>query len=69
MTLIAPYSSKKILKEQVGKTLARIETSAFGNEYRSTGKFSVCNRPHITGIGREWFAQVTMVDDIITRVT
>jgi hypothetical protein len=69
MTLIAPYVSKKDLKAQIGKRLAHIETSMFGDEYRSNGTYPVCNRPHITGIGREWFAEVTMVDDIITKVT
>ena len=68
MTMIAVYPTKKNLKENIGKKLSYIETSLFGNEYKSNGTFVVCNRPHITKIGREWFAQVTMADDIIRAV-
>ena len=68
MTMIAVYPTKKNLKENIGKKLSYIETSLFGNEYKSNGSFVVCNRPHITNIGREWFAQVTMQNDIITGV-
>ena len=68
MTMIAVYPTKKNLKENIGKKLSYIETSLFGNEYKSNGSFVVCNRPHITNIGREWFAQVKMSDDIIIGV-
>ena len=68
MTMIAVYPTKKSLKENIGKKLKYIETSLFGNEYLSNGTIVVCNRPHMTNIGREWFAQVTMKDDIITGV-
>jgi len=68
MTMIAVYPTKKSLKDNIGKKLNYIETSLFGNEYQSNGTIVVCNRPHMTNIGREWFAQVTMKDDIITGV-
>ena len=68
MTLIATYPSKKVLKENIGKPLRYIETSLFGAEYRPDGILTVCNRPHITGIGREWFGQVTMESGLIKGV-
>ena len=68
MTMIAVYPTKKSLKENIGKKLNYIETSLFGNEYLSNGTIVVCNRPYMTNIGREWFAQVTMKDDIIIGV-
>lgn len=68
--LIANYPSKKVLKENVGKPLNYTETSAFGPEYQNNGTFCVCNRPSITGIkGREFFAEVTMKDGLIAKVT
>lgn len=68
MTLIATYPSKKNLKENIGSGLKYIETSMFGPEYQSNGTITVCNRPHITGQGREWFGQVTMKNDLIANV-
>mgnify|MGYP003650296228 FL=1 len=68
MTIIFIYESKKQLKENIGKRLKYIETSMFGNEYRPDGMLTGANRPHITGIGREFFANVTMKDGLITKV-
>ena len=68
MTMIAVYPTKKSLKENIGKKLNYIETSLFGNQYQSNGTILVCNRPHMTNIGREWFAEVTMKNDIIIGV-
>jgi len=68
MTMIVHYPSKKALKENVGKALKYTETSAFGPEYKSNGTFTVANRPHITGIGREFFASVTMENGLINKV-
>ncbi len=63
------YVSKKELKEKIGSNLDYTETSIFGEEYKSNGKFVGSNRPHITGIkGREFFAEVTMRDDKIVMV-
>ena len=63
------YKSKKELTENIGKNLDYTETSIFGEEYLSNGKFIGSNRPHITGIeGREFFATVVMRDDKIVSV-
>ena len=40
----------------------------FGPEYRPNGNLTGANRPHITHIGREFFAQVIMKDGIIHKV-
>lgn len=66
--MIVHYKSKKELKENVGKRLKYSETSLFGNEYVSTGVLTVARRPHLQGGGREFFARVTMKDDIIQKV-
>ena len=68
MTLVVFYPSKKVLKEKVGSELKFMETSVFGPEYRENGVLTVANRPHITGMGREFFAQVTMENGIIKKV-
>lgn len=68
MTLIANYPSKKNLKENIGKPLNYIETSLFGPQYSGDGTLTVCNRPHITGQGREWFGQVIMENHLIKAV-
>jgi hypothetical protein len=69
MTLVVKYPSKKVLKEEIGKPLRYIETSLFGPEYRDNGILTVANRPHITGMGREFFANVYMENGIIKKVT
>jgi len=69
MTLVVNYNSKKELKEAVGQRLRYTETSMFGPEYQSQGVITVAGRPHITGMKREFFAQVTMADGIIQKVT
>jgi len=68
MTLVVKYPSKKVLKENVGKPLRFIETSLFGPEYSPNGTLTVANRPHITGLGREFFANVTMANGLIAKV-
>ena len=68
MTLVVNYPSKKTHKSNVGHPLDFTETSMFGPEYRSDGMLTVANRPHITGMGREFFAQVFMKDGLITKV-
>ena len=67
--IIFNYPSKKVLKENVGNPLNYIETSMFGAEYKSDGVLTGANRPHITNNGREFFAQVTMVNDLIKAVS
>tara|TARA_B100000902_G_C26788003_1_gene658374 strand:+ start:347 stop:577 length:231 start_codon:yes stop_codon:yes gene_type:complete len=74
--IIVNYKSKKDLKENIGKKLDYTETSMFGLEYKSNGKFSACNRPSINstlinrGIlrAREFFTTITIKDDLIFKV-
>ncbi len=62
----ASYPTKKILKASVGKPLDYIETSIFGAEYTPNGKFCVVG-PSPTK--RKWFAEVTMQDGLIAKVS
>ena len=67
--MILNYESKKQLKENIGKELDYTETSMFGAEYKSNGRLCGSNRPSITGNGtREFFAEVSMVNDLIKGV-
>jgi hypothetical protein len=66
--MILDYPTKKILKDNIGQPLRFEETSIFGPEYVSNGNFVGSNRPYITGHAREFFAKVTMKDDIIVAV-
>lgn len=66
--IVFNYPSKKVLKENIGNPLNYIETSIFGEEYIRNGVLVGANRPHITCIGREFFAQVTMQDGKIAKV-
>ena len=66
--IVFNYPSKKEMKTNVGKPLKYIETSFFGNEYVSDGYLVGANRPHRTGLGREFFAEVTMLGGLIKSV-
>ena len=66
--MLLGYNTKKELKECIGEPLRYTETSWFGDEYVSTGTFVGANRPAITKTGREFFAEVTMLDGLILRV-
>jgi hypothetical protein len=66
--LIFDYPSKKDLAACVGQRLRFTETSMFGPEYDPNGFLTGCNRPHITGHKREFFANVQMKDGIIAKV-
>jgi len=66
--LVFNYKSKKELKTHIGERLDYIETSLFGEEFRPDGVLTGANRPHITGKGREFFANVTMKDGLIHSV-
>ena len=62
----ATYKTKKELKTQVGKPLRYVETSIFGEEYTPNGRFCVVGpSPYV----RKWYAEVTMKDDLIMKVT
>ena len=75
--MILNYKSKAELIENIGKPLEYTETSMFGKEYKSNGKFCGCNRPSINEVlinkgimrAREFFATVTMENDLIKEVT
>ena len=66
--IILNYPTKKELKACIGESLKYTETSMFGPEYKPNGKLCGCNRPHLTGYKREFFANVTMVDGKISKV-
>jgi|TARA_B110000914_G_C15404954_1_gene419064 hypothetical protein len=67
--LILNYKSKKELKEQVGKHLDYTETSMFRPEYKPDGVIVGSNRPHTTNNeGREFFAEVTLKNNLIKKV-
>lgn len=66
--LIFDYPSKKELAACVGQKLRFRETSVFGPEYDPNGFLTGCNRPHMTGHKREFFANVQMKDGIIAKV-
>lgn len=61
----AHYKSKKALKENIGKPLDYTETSMFGEEYKANGTFCVAD----SSPSRKWFAQVTMKDGLIFKVS
>ena len=69
MMLFTGYTSKKELKAAVGTRLVYQETSMFCPQYVSNGELVGAHRPHVTGLkGREFFATVTMQNDLIVRV-
>lgn len=67
--LLVLYPSKKALKESIGGKLHYQETSLFGPEYKPDGELTVANRPHLSGMGRELFATVTMRNGLIEKVS
>ena len=62
----ASYKTKKLLKASVGKSLQYEETSMFGPEYKSNGTFCVVGP---SPYERKWYAQVTMKDGLIHKVS
>ena len=67
--LIFNYKSKKELKANIGKTLNYSETSMSGPEYKANGILVGSNRPYSTeNKGREFFAEVTIKNNIIVKV-
>tara|TARA_S200002703_G_scaffold78758_1_gene67792 strand:+ start:313 stop:543 length:231 start_codon:yes stop_codon:yes gene_type:complete len=74
--IIVNYKSKKDLKNSIGQKLDYTETSMFGNEYKTNGKFSACNRPSINSVlinrgilrAREFFTTITIENDLIKSV-
>lgn len=64
--MAASYPTKKALKEAVGQPLRYVETSMFGAEYTPNGTFAVVGP---SPYQRKWFAQVTMSDGKIAKVS
>ncbi len=64
--MAASYKTKKLLKENRGQELRYQETSLFGLEFKSDGTFCVVGP---SPYQRNWFAQVTMKDGLIAKVT
>ena len=62
----AIYPTKKALKVSIGETLNYVETSMFGPEFKSNGTFCVVGP---SPYKRKWFAEVTMVDGLISKVS
>jgi len=63
----ASYKTKKDLKAAIGQPLKYVETSWHGPEYRATGQFCVvgpCARTN-----RKWYAEVTMAEGKIVKVS
>lgn len=63
----ASYSTKKDLKANIGKPLRFIETSMFGAEYKENGSFCVVGPDPYNN--RKWYAQVTMENGLIKKVS
>ena len=66
--LIFDYPSKKVMKESIGRPLRYRETSMFGDEYAEGKTLTGCNRPHITGHKREFFANAVVRDGKLAEV-
>lgn len=64
--LVANYKFKKNLKDSLGKELLHTETSMFGKEYKETGTFCVVGP---SAYVRKWYAEVTMKDGKIVKVS
>jgi hypothetical protein len=64
--LAARYKTKKLLKEAVGTPLRYTETSMFGEEFKPDGKFAVVGP---SPYERKWYAQVTMENGLIKKVS
>ena len=62
----ALYPTKKALKACVGQSLRYQETSMFGAEYKRNGSFCVVGP---NPIERKWFAEVTMKNGLIAKVS
>ena len=61
------YNAKKELKASIGKALKYHETSMFGEEYLPNGKVLMVGPCAHTK--RKWFANITMKDGLIEKVS
>lgn len=64
--MAALYPTKKQLKANVGQPLMYEETSMFGLEYKANGTFAVVGP---SPYNRKWYAQITMKDGLIAKVS
>ena len=61
------FKTKKELKNAVGQTPDFIETSFFGIEYGGfDGRYCVVGP---NPMNRQWYAEITILDGIITKVS
>lgn len=63
--LVALYKFKKHLKASVGEPLRYRKTPIFGTGYTTDGELYVVGP---SKHDRQWYAQVTMKDGLITKV-
>ena len=63
----ASYKTKKDLKASIGQRLKYVETSMFGYEYKADGSFCVVGPD--AHRNRKWYAEVTMENDLIKKVS
>jgi len=64
--LVATYPFKKALKASIGEPLHYQEVSLFGEEYRDNGTLTVVGPG---AYNRKWYARVTMVSGLISKVS
>ena len=65
--LAASYKTKKLAKESVGQRPRFVETSLFSNEYDGNdGTYTVVGP---SPLERKWYAQITVKDGVIAKVT
>lgn len=63
---ISGFKTKKELKQAVGTKPDFIETSFFGPEYKGDGVYPVVGPDPYTA--RNWFAQITITNGLISKV-
>ena len=64
---ISGFNTKKELKAAVGTKPDFIETSIFGNEYKGDGSYAVVGPDPYRA--RNWYANITVVDGLISKVS
>ena len=60
------FKTKKELKAAIGEEPRFIETSLYGSEYKGDGEYIVVG-PSPTV--RKWYANITVTDGVIAKVT
>lgn len=63
----ADYKTKKAAKESIGEPPRFIETSIFGPEFHGDGKYTVVGPD--PSRNRKWYAQITVTDGLISKVS